>query len=481
MSEQVQHIPFFKQIKELSWPFWAMNIMEMIERLAYYGVRVVIPIYIAQADAIGGLHFTQHDKGVIFFWWALVQCLLPVFTGGFADRYGYKIQIFVSILLKIVGYVIMATQVQFWGFFAGCMVLATGTAVFKPPIQGTMIKTLTPKNSGVGWGFFYQVVNIGGFFGPPLAHYLYGISWPTVFYGCAVIVSLNFLMLLTYKKIDSEADKTTGIMHVFKTTGKNIIKPRLFSFILIMSLFWAAFMQLWDLLPNFIVDWVDSSSIAQFLPQAMLATDMSRGPQIAQEWVINFNPFMIIFFVVPISWYVNKKMRRLSSIMLGMLVSAAALLLLGYSMLGYFTLLGIAGFSVGEMLCSPKMNEYLGVIAPKDQKALYMGYANMPFAIGWGYGSFLASKIYAESGEKAGLALRYLSEELHLTDLPGRTESFKVMMQELGVNATQATQILWDMYNPGQVWTPIALGAAVAAVGIMIYNQFAKKWADANA
>ena len=30
-------------------------------------------------------------------------------------------------------------------------------------------------------------------------------------------------------------------------------------------------------------------------------------------------------------------------------------------------------FSVGEMLASPKMNDYLGVIAPEGQKALYMG------------------------------------------------------------------------------------------------------------
>ena len=56
------------QIASLSWPFWMVNIMEMFERLAYYGVRVVIPIYIAQADEIGGLHFTQTDKGIIFLW-----------------------------------------------------------------------------------------------------------------------------------------------------------------------------------------------------------------------------------------------------------------------------------------------------------------------------------------------------------------------------------------------------------------------------
>jgi predicted DNA-binding protein with PD1-like motif len=64
---------FWKQTQGLTWPFWVANIMEMTERLAYYGVRVVIPIYIAQADAIGGLHFSQSEKGFIFMWWALVQ------------------------------------------------------------------------------------------------------------------------------------------------------------------------------------------------------------------------------------------------------------------------------------------------------------------------------------------------------------------------------------------------------------------------
>ena len=104
---------FCGQTRGLTWPFWVANLMEMIERLAYYGVRVVIPIYIAQADEIGGLHFSQSDKGFIFLWWALVQSSLPVFTGGFADRYGYKKQIVVAIILKGLGYLMMATQRDF--------------------------------------------------------------------------------------------------------------------------------------------------------------------------------------------------------------------------------------------------------------------------------------------------------------------------------------------------------------------------------
>jgi proton-dependent oligopeptide transporter, POT family len=478
---------FWEQTKRLQWPFWVVNIMEMFERLAYYGTRVVIPIYIAQANEPGGLHFTQGDKGIIFMVWAVVQSFLPVFTGGFADRYGYKNQIVVAIFLKASGYIMMATQREFWPFLGGVVLLAAGTAVFKPPIQGTMVKTLNEKNSGVGWGYFYQVVNIGGFLGPPLAHFLYGISWPAVFYGCAVMVSLNIFWLLAYKEVDSGADKTKGLGQVIIDTAKYILNAKLIAFMLIASAFWAAFMQLFDMLPNFIVDWTDTSAIAAYVPEflrgMLLSRDISRGPQIAQEWVINFNPLLIIFFVPFISAFVNKYMRRLSSIFLGFVVASCGVLLAGSSMLGVVCFLGIALFSFGEMLCSPKMHEYLGVIAPPDKKALFMGYANIPVGIGWGYGAIAAGNIYGKAGEKAALALNYMRDHLSVAadQLPDRTVAFATLMEKTGMNASEATKLLWDTYNPSQVWYPFFIAGIASAVALAIFNQFAKKWDDANA
>ncbi|MCG3171903.1 MAG: Multidrug resistance protein MdtH [Myxococcota bacterium] len=474
-----------EQIRNLSWPFWVANIMEMIERLAYYGVRVVIPIYIAQADEPGGLHFTPQQKGEIFMWWALFQSVLPIFTGGFADRYGYKNQIVIAIILKIAGYLMMATQREYGMFFIGCMLLASGTAVFKPPVQGTFVRTLNEKNSGVGWGFFYMVVNVGGFLGPPLAHYLHGWSWAAVFYGCAVLVSLNFFWLLTYKEVDSGVDKSTGVMEVIRATAVNILNARLIVFILIMSAFWAGFTQLFDMMPNFIVDWVDSSSIAVHLPQFMLAKDQSRGPQAAQEWMINLNPALIILLVVHISWFVNKYMRRLSSIFLGIVISGIGVMVAGSSMNWITCLMGILCFSVGEMLCSPKMNEFLGVIAPPNKKALYMGYANIPHAIGWGYGAKLAGDVYGEHGEKAMLALRYLNENfqanLNPADNDHRVAAFKMLLEKSGMNAVEATLKLWHTYNPAKVWWPFAIAMFLSAGALLVFNVYAKRWEDVNA
>lgn len=484
---------FVAQVRALVWAFWVANFMELIERFAYYGVRVVIPIYIAQADEIGGLHFTQMDKGFIFLWWAVIQSGLPVFTGGFADRYGYKNQIRVAILLKVIGYVMMATQREFWPFFFGCMMLAAGTAIFKPPVQATFTRTLDDNNSGAGWGIFYMVVNIGGFFGPPLAHYLYGFSWPAVFFGCAVLVSLNFFLLLTYKEVESGDKKEGGVWQVVALTCRNIVRPKLLGFILIMSGFWAGFTQLFDVMPNYIVDWVDSSSIARFFPDFMLKTtkdaaglkilDLTRGPQIDQAWMININPFMIVFFVAMVSWFVNKRMRRLTSILFGMLVSAIALMIVPQTMAWSACIFGIVCFSIGEMLASPKMHEYLAVIAPENQKGLYMGYSNIPVAIGWGYGAWFGGQIYGAMGEKATLALKYMSEVLHLPNdqLPKPEKAFGTLTDVLGSNAADTTTLLWNTYNPGEVWYPFAYLIIGSAVLMIVYNKLAKRWAGSNA
>jgi POT family proton-dependent oligopeptide transporter len=469
----------FAQLAQMQQAFWMLNLMEMFERLAYYGVRVVIPIYIAQADEIHGLHFTQIQKGHIFFMWALVQTGVPIFSGGFADRYGYKKTIAVSIAIKMAGYLLMATQRGFWPFTFGCLVLAFGTAIFKPGIQGSLLRTLKKENSSIGWGAFYMLVNVGGFLGPPLAHFLYGFSWPTVFYGCAVIVSLNFLMLFTYRDIDSGSSQAASVWSVAGLTFRNLLRPRLFVFILIMSGFWLMFMQLFDMLPNFIVDWTDSSALVKSLHlPAMFTTVTPRGTMIAQEWMINMNSFLIIFLVVWASHLVSG-MRRVHSIFVGITIASLGLLAAGFTMSGMACILGIWCFSIGEMLSSPKMNDYLGVIAPEGQKALYMGYANMPTAIGWAYGSLMAGDIYDRMGDKANLALQYLKEHGGGQGI-ARTDAMVALQKTTGLDATKATQLLWDTYHPFRLWYPFAAIGIASAVGIFFYARWARKYEAAD-
>src|ERR1051326_9326826 len=128
--------------------FWTLNTLEMWERLAFYNLRVMAPIYIMQADNPGGLHLTAADKGSIYAWWAAFQSLLPIVTGGVCDRFGYKRTLAGAVSLMMTGYLMIAFLrdlswiSNYWGFFVAVMALATGTAFFKPALQGSLGQNL---------------------------------------------------------------------------------------------------------------------------------------------------------------------------------------------------------------------------------------------------------------------------------------------------------------------------------------------------
>ncbi len=485
--------------------YWMLNGIEMFERMAYFLIRSVVAIYIMQADEVHGLHFTAAQKGTIYAWWFVFQSILPMFTGGYADRYGYKKTLFFSVTLNIAGYVMMAYLTSFWGFFTAIMVLATGTAFFKPSLQGSLAQNLTKSNSSVGWGIFYWIVNVGAAVAPMLAAFIRTeYSWQVLFLTGAGITALNYGMLFTFKDFQSGADKTESPIQVFVRTMKNIVEPRLVAWLLIMSCFWLMMYQLWDLHPNFITDWVDSGHLAHafqnspipFFHSWAVATD--RGLMVPQEILLNLNALLIVAFMLVVAKVVSN-MRVLAVMIIGMAVATAGILIAGLTTSGYIFLLGVAGFSFGEMLTGPKKNEYLGLIAPAGKKGLYLGYVNIPVGIGGFAGSKIAGYLYGHFGDKAVLAQKYLLEHTavgegkvglwdgnpdKLADLVGvtRPEAMDRLQSVIGMDPVQTTKLLWDTYQPQYaVWLPLAAIGVVAIVALVIFNQMAKKWADMDA
>lgn len=472
--------------------------MEMWERLAYYGVRVVMPIYIMQADEPGGLHFTGAEKGQIYAWWFVVQSILPTFTGGLADRYGYKQTIAASVGLKVLGYVLMATQRTYWGFFLGTMVLALGTAQFKPGIQGSLAQHLNEENSSKGWGTFYWLVNVGAMIGPPFAGLLRGWGWDYVFFGCAAIASINFLMLFTYKEKTGGTKDTRSIVEVFRVTLRGFFQPRLLMFLGIMSGFWLMMYQLWDLHPNFLSDWVYSGSIAETLHLPESWTELkSHGLLVKQENLLNLNAAMIVLFVIPVSIAV-KRMKTLQAMLGGMAMATCGIIVAGMTQSGWVFLAGVVLFSAGEMLTGPKKNEYLALIAPPDKKGQYLGYVNIPVGVGGFIGSLLAGSLYGSFGEKAVLAQKYLCEHTDylsehqrpawdgevesLADTLGvtRETSFDVLTEVLGQSGQEVTDLLWTTYQPYQIWYVFAAIGIVSTIALVFYNRAARGWGNMN-
>ncbi len=488
--------------------FWLLNCIEMMERLAYFSLRVMAPIYIMQAssDNPGGLHLTADDKGQIYAWWFFFQSVLPILTGGIADRYGYKRILSFSIVMNISGYLLMAFYHSYTGFFVGVIVLATGTAFFKPGLQGSLVHCMREGQTSKGWGIFYWIVNVGSF----IAHYIAGPivadktaeGWRNLFICCAIATSMNILLLFTFKDVPSGAKKTDNPFTVLWRTIVNVWNARLIAWLLIMSCFWLMMYQLWDLQPNYIEDWIDSTSIATWIhgwaPGWMHLTEFGDYDQlrVPQQILISLNAFLIICFVVLVSVIV-RKMRTLSAMFIGMIMATVGVLVAGLTGNAWILLLGIAFFSFGEMLTGPKKQEYLGLIAPPGKKAMFLGYVNIPVGIGGYFGSLIAGKVYESYGEKANLSLKYLMEKTefgvgrvwdgaaeNLVKATGikRADAFTELRTYLDMDGYSATRLLWDTYNPQYyVWLPFAAIGVVAAIALAIFGKMAKRWSDMNA
>ena len=426
----------------------------------------MLPVFIVAAFQEGGPELTQIQKGQIYGVWAVVQSFIPILSGGFADRYGYKINIAVSTVLKIIGYLIMGytvllsemlcgmplsearplgTDSAYGIFFAGAMFLAFGTAIFKPGVQG-LIAAQMPKNAAsLGWGLFYQMVNVGGFLGPLMAGYLRVLEWEYVFLACSAGIALNFIPLMFFKEpARPEEVTTTGPGVLLYRAVKGLLEPRLFFFTISFAGFWLMFYQLFDILPNFIDDWVDSRMVAQFLSN-IFGTDLVptvNGGNLTQEWMINVNAALISLLAFVVG-YLTGKMRSLTAIIVGIAVSAVGIYALGMSMSGWWIIGAICLFSLGEMLASPTKMRYLAGIAPPGREGLYMGYVNFTVGIGWSIGSIIAGNLYQENGDKTVLAKRYLIEQ-HIFTMIGVASMFAIMVYNRVVTAADA--------NPAHSW-----------------------------
>lgn len=488
---------------KLGLTFWLLNIIEMFERLAFYTLKPVLAVFVAQANTPGGLQLTADHKGTILFWQAIVQSILPMVTGGYADRYGYKATLTFSITINVIGYLIMAFTHSYEGFFAGVLVLAFGTAFFKPSFQATLGYQLSKRTSSLGWGIFYWIVNVGALVGHLISPLILGkdygeSAWRNLFLCCAGFTACNYLMLLSYKDVPTGASRTESPFAVFAKTIVNVFEPRLIIWILIMAGFWAMMYQLWDTQPNFIIDWVDSSAIAEKVSfvESWNEPDPTYGKRVPQQVLLSLNSFMIVGLVVLVSFAV-RKMRALSAMFFGMIMATIGVMVAGMTMNGWWLLAGIIGFSLGEMLTGPKKTEYLNLIAPPGKRGLYLGYVNIPVGIGASLGNYISGKVYTSYGEKATLALRYLAEHTpfgqgknwdgtisKLAEVLGvtRNEAFAKLQEVVGKDAATCTQMLWDAYLPHYyVWLPFAAIGVVAAIALAIFGQMAKRWSDMNA
>ncbi len=488
----VQQLGLWAALGSLSYVFWVVGGMEMVERLAYYGVKAVATLYAKDPVSAGGLGITLSDFGIILAVWAFVQTFVPVLTGGISDRVGYKETIFASTVIKIAGYLVMAFYASFWGFFVGAVVLAFGTGIFKPGIQGTLVKTTSRKNSSMAWGVFYQTVNIGGFLGPLVAAQMRQLAWENVFFANALIISLNFLLLLAYKepgkeeRIARQRAVAAGEIEqssLWLESLRQLRNPVLYYYIMLFSGFWFMFNAFFDVLPPFIDDWVDTGVIVQTLfgdggthnPVFIFFLGMDQsGTFIKPEGLVNLNAGMIMLVCFIVAGF-SARLNALTSMTIGTLLASAALILIGGIHWGWMIAVAIIIFSLGEMLSSPKFSEYLGNIAPNDKKAMYLGFSQLPIGIGWTLEGYLGPRWYDLWASKERFSRELLGDSgmdaETIATIP-QGEAFQQLIAFTGRSAAELTAQMSATHDIGLLWYVMAVVGVLSAFGMVVYGRW---------
>jgi dipeptide/tripeptide permease len=123
------------------------------------------------------------------------------------------------------------------------------------------------------------------------------------------------------------------------------------------------------------------------------------------------NPFVIVCFQLIISRTFGK-LRPIRSMVVGTVIMAVAMLIniAPIYMAGgpqavfanwlpiasVFIISTVALIALGELFTSPRMYEYIGALAPKGQEGLFLGYANLPLALGALFGGPVGAYIFNE-------------------------------------------------------------------------------------
>lgn len=473
-------------MKKFSRTFWISNTMELFERWAWYGLFMVLALYLTKSTDEGALGFSQEQKGSMMGIVTAILYFLPLITGTLADRFGYKKTLILAYFILATGYYMMGTYTDYTSVFLAFLYVAVGAALFKPVISATISKTTTKENSSIGFGIFYMMINIGGLLGPLFASKLrdaYG--WKLVFIMASSVILINmFLVLFFYKEPEREKSNDPVLPEIGKalknifTTLKDI---KLAVLLIIMIGFWTVFLQLYFTLPNFIDQWVDTVSLRNSLHSVSPFIADSFGNNtggINPEMLLNLDAGFIIIFQLLIST-IAMRFRPVNAILVGAFVNSVGIAITFATGNPIYTILGIFIFSLGEMSASPKYTEYIGLIAPLEKKGLYMGTSFLPVAVGNYLAGYFSGTVYQETSDKVSLLrLEVEKRGFDIPEISGsftQNDFFTLAGDKMQMTSTELTQYLWETYNPSKIWYIFAVITLVTVISLFAYDKFLLK------
>jgi dipeptide/tripeptide permease len=389
MSKNKERTPF-------SNVFWVANFLELLERFAYYGIYMGFGIYMQH------LGFSEGQLGVVQSIFLTFSYTIPVISGTFADKYGFKKVLIVSYLAYLPSILFLILFQSYSGIALTMLSIGLAAGIFKPLISGTIRSVTDSTNKTLGFGIFYAMVNVGASFGPIIMGSLRRIDWKYAFYAAAIGIGVALVITIFFYKEPDREFKDITLGQKFKDIGIVLSDGKFALFLLLLGVFfWLPFWAFFNLCALYIDKNLDTirlynnvrtvlgPAIANFLSEEHNGTRKLLGE------TISHTGYVIMILQVFVS-NVAEKFEGMKTFLFGLLISAIGMTVIGLAKLTppAIVLLGIAIFALGEMISSPRIQEYITWIAPKEKAGLYMGTNFLATGIGAAFSGVTYTTLY---------------------------------------------------------------------------------------
>lgn len=528
---------FGKTLGSFNKNFWLASFMELMERWAWYGIYTLLGLYLVGSTDTGGLGFDHIQKGNIMGNIVGILYFLPLVFGVIADRIGYKLSLTISYIIMISGYYLLGEVNTYWSVYMVFLLVAVGAAFFKPVASAIVARNTDETTGTLGFGIFYIMVNIGGFIGPFVSSVLRNnLGWKIIFVQATIVIGINLIVLLLFYKEPKVEKPKDSIGKAIRDSVMGIFEAlkdvRLGILLLLMIGFWTMFNQLFNTLPNFIEDWINSSSISNWLNENIpfLGRWLSLDGLIKPEMFTQIDALMIVLCQAFVSYFVTK-MRHINAVIRGAVIATIGIGLTFYSGNVWFTIIGTMIFAIGEMMSSPTVSSFIALITPKGKEGLYQGTYFLPVAASYFVTSFISGGLYQSWSDKLSLLKKEMagrniempevvtneefieqgSKALNMSisnfesqfnlkaesvdwntvaqsfrdfaasksidvsqiHLPfSKNEYFALAEQKLNMSHWEMTNMLWENYHPNKIWFVIVGIGLFSIISLTIYDRF---------
>ncbi len=404
--------------------YWTANVAEMLDRMSYYAIFVVITLYLSNI-----LGFSDIEASLISGCFSGVIYLLPMFMGAYADKIGFRRALIIAFTLLPLGYSLLGVLpyifeglglVRYAEFASGAgaavanltvgseftglresylrwlivpvmLIIAIGGAFVRSCIRASVARETTTENRARAYSIYYMLVNVGAFSGKSIVDPLRSVIGEQAyilinFVSVALSLVALVAVLLFYREAKGEAEGKSG-REVLQGLVRVCTNRRLLVLILISTGFWMCQQQLYATMPKYVI---------------RMAGEAARP-----GWISNVNPLVVVLLVNSITQLMAKR-SALTSMTIGMfLIPVAAMVMslgnvvgtesiLGMHPITFMLIVGIMLQGISECFISPRYLEYFSLQSPKGEEGMYLGFSQIDSffssIVGFGLSGVLLSK-----------------------------------------------------------------------------------------